>query len=64
MYTRDLIQAIFEELIQKEYLYKSFGQYPKIGISLKGKEALLKNEILLAENPLMQSSLFMRLQQK
>jgi hypothetical protein len=35
MYTRDLIQAIFEELIQKEYLYKSFGQYPKIGISLK-----------------------------
>jgi ATP-dependent DNA helicase RecQ len=64
MYTRDLIQAIFEELIQKEYLYKSFGQYPKIGISLKWKEALLKNEILLAENPVMQSSLFMRLQQK
>jgi hypothetical protein len=64
MYTRDLIQSIFEELIQKEFLYKSFGQYPKIGITLKGKEALLKNHILLEENSSLQASLFMRLQQK
>ncbi len=64
IYTKDVIQAIFEELISQEFIYKSFGQYPKIGITLKGKESLLKNEILLEHNSSMQSSLFMRLQQK
>lgn len=62
IYTKEIITALLEELIHHEYLYKSFGQYPKIGLTLKGKNALLDTSILLNDNASLQASLYVKLQ--
>ncbi len=61
-YSKEFVWLLFEELLWKEFLYKSLGQYPKIWISLKWKDALLRNEILLQENMMLQASLFVKMQ--
>ncbi|NDK08766.1 RecQ family ATP-dependent DNA helicase [Candidatus Gracilibacteria bacterium] len=59
-YSKDIIVAVFEVLINTGFLYKSDGQYPKIGLTEKGRHSIFDTKILLEEIDDLQSSLFMK----
>lgn len=61
IYTKDMIVSMFEELLFHEFLYKSFGQFPKIGLTQKGLETIYDNKLLLSHNDAIQSSLYVKL---
>lgn len=60
IYSKEIVVAIFEELTSKWFLYKSFGQFPKIWVSEKWLSAIYNNSILLSENNSLQWWLFMK----
>ena len=60
VYTKEIVLAVFDELLSKWFLYKSFGQFPKIWISEKWLSAIYNNSILLSENNSLQWWLFMK----
>lgn len=60
IYSKELVGAIFEILIDFGYLYKSAGQYPKMSISQSGIAALYNNSILFDEEKELQSSLYFK----
>ncbi|MDD5213742.1 MAG: RecQ family ATP-dependent DNA helicase [Candidatus Gracilibacteria bacterium] len=55
---KDVVSAIFEALLELGFLYRSFGQYPKIGITEKGLNTIYHNDLLLDENDSMQAMLY------
>ncbi|MDD4151280.1 MAG: RecQ family ATP-dependent DNA helicase, partial [Candidatus Gracilibacteria bacterium] len=55
---KDIVGAIFEALLETGFLSRSFGQYPKIGISEKGRNSIYDNDILLDENNSLQAMLY------
>lgn len=60
IYSRDLVVAIFEVLIDFGYLYKSAWQYPKIWITESGIASIYNNSILFDEEKELQSSLYFK----
>ncbi len=60
IYSKELVGAIFEILIDFGYLYKSAGQYPKMSISQNGIATLYNNSILFDEEKELQSSLYFK----
>ncbi len=60
IYSRDLVVAIFEVLIDFWYLYKSAWQYPKIWITESGIATIYNNSILFDEEKELQSSLYFK----
>ncbi|MDP5038821.1 MAG: helix-turn-helix domain-containing protein, partial [Candidatus Gracilibacteria bacterium] len=64
IYDKTLVGVVFDELINFGYLYKTNGQFPKIGITTKGIDAILYNQIVLDENSLIQSNLYFKLNNK
>lgn len=55
---KDVIWAIFEALLELWFLYRSFGQYPKIWITEKWKNSIYNNDLLLDENNSLQAMLY------
>jgi len=64
IYDKTLVWVVFDELINFWYLYKTYGEYPKIWISTKWIDAILNNKILLDENSLIQANLYSKLNNK
>jgi len=64
VYDKNIIVIFFEVLIELGYLYKSMWQYPKVWITQKGLEAIYDNSILISENDVLQSSLYVKLKNK
>lgn len=60
IYSKELVGAIFEILIDFGYLYKSAGQYPKICISQSWIATIFNNAILFDEEKELQSSLYFK----
>lgn len=60
VYTKEIVLAVFDELLSKWFLYKSFGQFQKIWITEKWLSAIYNNSILLSENNSLQWWLFMK----
>lgn len=60
IYSKDLVVAIFEILIDFWYLYKSSGKYPKICISQSWIASIYNNSILFDEEKELQSSLYFK----
>lgn len=60
VYSRDLVLAIFEVLLQFWYIYKTEGQFPKLSISQSWVAAIYNNSILLDEEKEIQSTLFFK----
>lgn len=60
VYNKEIVLAIFDELLSKWFLYKSLWQYPKIWITEKWLSAIYNNSIILWENDSIQAWLFMR----
>lgn len=59
-YSKDIIVAVFEVLINTWFLYKSDWQYPKIWLTEKWRHSIFDTNILLEEIDDLQSSLFMK----
>jgi ATP-dependent DNA helicase RecQ len=59
-YSKEIIVAVFEVLINTWFLYKSDWQYPKIWLTEKWRHSIFDTNILLLENDDLQSSLFMK----
>nr|MDD3720508.1 RecQ family ATP-dependent DNA helicase [Candidatus Gracilibacteria bacterium] len=59
-YNKDIVMSVFEVLIDAGYLYKSAGQYPKIGLSERGRLAIFSNNVLLDEKDELHENLFMK----
>ncbi|MDD5769368.1 MAG: RecQ family ATP-dependent DNA helicase [Candidatus Gracilibacteria bacterium] len=60
IYDKNLVLAIFDTLTQNGFLYKSAGQYPKIGITQSGIASIYNNSILFDEEKDLQSSLYFK----
>lgn len=60
VYNKDLVSAIFDVLIENGFLYKSSGQYPKVGITETGIASIYNNSILFDEEKDLQSSLYFK----
>lgn len=60
IYSKELVNAIFEVLIDFGYAYKSAGQYPKLCISQTGVGAIYNNSILYDEEQEIQSSFYFK----
>ena len=58
---KDVVWAIFEALLETWFLYRSFGQYPKIGISEKWRNSIYDNDLLLQENNSLQAMLYWKI---
>lgn len=58
---KDVIQAIFEALLETGFLYRSFGQYPKIWITEKWRASIYNNDLLLQENNSLQAMLYAKI---
>lgn len=56
-YSTETISAILETLIIKNFLYKTEGNYPTLGITLLGRKAIRDNSLLEKENTELQFSL-------
>jgi len=48
-YSQDVIESMMKSLEREGYLYRTPGMYPKVGLSLKGKQAIKDEEILKAD---------------
>ncbi|MDD2907088.1 MAG: RecQ family ATP-dependent DNA helicase [Candidatus Gracilibacteria bacterium] len=59
--TPELIQAVIEALISLDYLYKSDGKYPLLGITETGRIAIVRDFILKNDNSELQTYLKIRL---
>lgn len=59
-YTPDLVEALIEWLIQHDYLEKTTGQYPLLGLTKVGFAALKREEILKDDEKNLQEYLHMK----
>jgi hypothetical protein len=59
-YTPDLVEALIEGLIQHDYLEKTTGQYPLLGLTKVGFAALKREEILKDDEKNLQEYLHMK----
>ena len=59
-YTPDLVEWLIEWLIQHDYLEKTTGQYPLLGLTKVGYAALKREEILKDDEPNLQEFLHMK----
>ncbi|NVP17627.1 RecQ family ATP-dependent DNA helicase [Candidatus Gracilibacteria bacterium] len=59
--TPELIQAVIEALMSLEYLYKSDGKFPLLGITETGRLAITKDFLLKNDNEELQTYLKIRL---
>lgn len=60
VYNKDLVLAIFDVLIDFWYIYRSAGQYPKLGITEIWIASIYNNSILFDEEKDLQSSLYFK----
>jgi DNA-binding NarL/FixJ family response regulator len=63
-YSVDLIEALIEALIQEEFLEKTPGMYPMLGLTSLGEIALTKEKFLKEAEEGMQQHLHMRVKSK
>ncbi|MDD3145650.1 MAG: RecQ family ATP-dependent DNA helicase [Candidatus Gracilibacteria bacterium] len=59
--TPELIQAVIEALMSLEYLYKSDGKFPLLGITETGRIAIVRDFLLKNDNEELQTYLKIRL---
>ena len=59
-YNSELVEALLEALIQYDYLEKTTGQYPLVGLTKVGFAALKREEILKDDEENLQQYLLMR----
>jgi len=59
-YSKDIIVAVFEVLINAWFLYKSDWQYPKIWLTEKWRLSIFDNNLLYAEKNELQSNLYLK----
>ncbi len=58
--SKDIVNCLFEILLENWYLYKTFWQYPKIWISEKWRETIFDNSVLIDEKDSLMSALYMK----
>jgi ATP-dependent DNA helicase RecQ len=59
-YTSELVEALIEALIQNDYLEKTTGQYPLLGLTKVGHAALKREDILKEDEENLQQYLLIR----
>ncbi len=63
-YSIEMISAILETLLSQNFLYKTEGNYPILGVTSMGRNAIRNNNILEKENKELQFYLEKRIPQK